>query len=229
MELRASNNRNAALTFTEVLVVLAVLIVLAAVYLAGAPDPNAKDRAQSMNCVNNLKEIGLAYKIWEGDHNDRFPFSVSATNGGTMELAQNGDVVSTFQTMSNQLATPKILHCTADSDNDYAANFSPDFSAKNISYFVGVDADENNPSSILAGDDNFEIGGTPIKSGLVTVMKNADIGWTSARHKFDKTKWTLSRQKNIGNIAFADGSAFQMISSSLATNFSNGSTRLAIP
>ncbi len=170
-----------------------------------------------MNCVNNLKEVTLGAWIWAGDHNDKFPMQISIANGGAMEYAQDADVVRTFQIMSNQLATPKILYCKADSNHSCATNFSTDFSAAKISYFIGIDTKKEPPGSIFVGDDNFEISGIPVKSGLLEVSVNSSIGWTAARHKF------------AGNIGFADGSVQEINSTGLAANFTNGVTRLAIP
>lgn len=219
VKLRASNNQEKALTLIDVLVVLGVIVILMleADMFFGDPDPNGKSKAQRINCVNNLKEASLGSWIWAGDHNDKFPMQISITNGGAMECAQKGDVVRIFQIMSNQLATPKILYCTADTDHTWATNFSTDFSVAKISYFVDVDAEKKRPRSVFIGDDNFEVSGVPVKAGLLQVPANASIGWTAARHKFN------------GNIGFADGSVEQTTSFSLAANFTNGLTQLAIP
>jgi hypothetical protein len=40
------------------------------------------------------------------------------------------------------------------------------------------------PQTILSGDDNFVIGGVPVKSGLLELSMDAPISWTAARHKF---------------------------------------------
>lgn len=56
---------------------------------------NAKEKEDvSKICVNNLKQIGLAARIWAGDNNDVFP--------------------PDFISMKNELGTPKILFCPAD-------------------------------------------------------------------------------------------------------------------
>jgi hypothetical protein len=36
-----------------------------------------------------------------------------------------------------------------------------------------------NPQMILSGDDNFEISGVPVKSGLLELSSNAPISWTA--------------------------------------------------
>jgi hypothetical protein len=83
-----------------------------------------------------------------------------------------------------------------------------------------LDADTNRSKTFLCGDDNFAIGGVPVKSGLLEFSTNAPITWTAARHKF------------AGNIGLADGSAWQvndqllvqkLIETGVATN------RLALP
>lgn len=53
-----------------------------------------KDEAQSVRCVNHMKQIALAAIIWANDYNDVFP----------------PDLV----TMKNELTTPKILFCPGE-------------------------------------------------------------------------------------------------------------------
>jgi len=43
----------------------------------------AKAKAQRINCVNNLKQVGLSFRIWSGDNGDRYPQRVPNTEGGT--------------------------------------------------------------------------------------------------------------------------------------------------
>jgi type II secretory pathway pseudopilin PulG len=73
------------MTLIEVLVVICVLAFLAIYFLPHINHPS--NRAPRISCVNNLKQVGLAYRIWEGDNGDKYPMQTSVTNGGTMELA----------------------------------------------------------------------------------------------------------------------------------------------
>jgi prepilin-type N-terminal cleavage/methylation domain-containing protein len=220
MKPRLSNQRNHALTLVEVLVVIVVLGIVAAIFLS-ANNGRPVHRAVRINCVSNLKQIGLAYRLWEGDNNDKYPMFVSVTNGGAMEAIAAGNVAACFQVMSNELSTPKILICPADDQKVAATNFTTDFSAKNISYFVSLDVtNEINPQMLLCGDDNFEIGGVPVKSGLLELSTNALVSWTSARHHF------------AGNIGLADGSVQQVTIKGLQSAFQQtgvATNRLAIP
>lgn len=175
----------------EVLVVIFALAILVAMLL---PAFAAAKRGGGPNCQNKLKQIGLGFQIWAGDNGGKYPMEVSITNGGAMEPSASGNAVAVFQVMSNELSTPKLLVCRQDKDKTYATNFAYSFTAKNISYFAAVDAKMNSPQSFLAGDDNFQIRGTPVKSGLITLSSSSPVAWTSARHVF------------AGYLVFADGS-----------------------
>jgi prepilin-type N-terminal cleavage/methylation domain-containing protein len=75
MKPSCSDRKNQGLTISEVMVVLFVLLILAAILLP-APGPRRGRIAKRINCVNNLKEMGLAARIWEGDHQDHYPMAV---------------------------------------------------------------------------------------------------------------------------------------------------------
>jgi prepilin-type processing-associated H-X9-DG protein len=205
-----SNKRNVALTLVEALVVIVVLAILAVMLLPALAPVHRWPSRNNINCISNLKQIGLAYRLWEGDNNGKYPMAVSVMNGGAMELVATGKVAACFQVMSNELSTPKILLCPADTDRIAATNFSTGFSGANISYFVNPDAAEIYPQMILDGDDNFAIGGVPVKSGLLQLSTNAPITWTSGRHvAYNSHFWTAAKHKFFGNIGMADGSVQQ--------------------
>jgi competence protein ComGC len=215
MKLRFSHQRNRALTPVEVLVIIAVLAVVVALLL---PWLAASNRIpQKINCVSNLKQIGIAFGLWEGDNNGKYPMVVSVTNGGAMELVATGNVAACFQVMSNELSTPKILLCPEDPRRVWATNFSKGFDNSHISYFVGLDVtSEINPQMFLSGDDNFAIGGFPVKSGVLELSTTTPVTWTSLRHvAYNSHFWTAARHKFVGNIGMADGSAQQFTTDGL--------------
>src|ERR1035437_9834633 len=165
MKLRFSHQRNRALTRTDVVVVIAILVILAAVILPGLAPHHTP--SMKINCIFNLKQIGIAYRLWEGDNNGKYPMAVSVTNGGAMELIATGNVAACFQVMSNELSTPKILLCPEDTKRIAATNFSTGFSGANISYFINPDAVETYPQMIMLGDDNLLVDGKPVQLGIL--------------------------------------------------------------
>jgi prepilin-type processing-associated H-X9-DG protein len=184
-----------AFTVPELVIVVFTLFFLAALFL---PRLRRTHCNGGVSCVNNLKQIGLSFRTFALDNNDKFPMLVSVTNGGAMESIPLGWVYPQFQAMSNELSTPRILVCPKDLRRTNATSFGPGFCNRNISYFVGLDAVDTSPQMILAGDDNLLLSGNPVKRGLVDLWTNAPVAWSRSRHV------------NQGNLCFADGSVQQV-------------------
>ena len=200
------SSKNRAITLLELLVVLAVLAVLAVIFLPALLKPQP-DRALDIQCANNLKQVGLACRVWEGDHNDKYPPFVSATNGGSMEYITGTNLWRHFQVMSNEISTPKVLICPDDDDRNFATNFTW-FNDSNISFFLGIDATDTNPQMILSGDRNIT-NGTPVKNGILTLSTN------------NPSRWTKEMHNKVGNVCLADGSLQQVSIAGLQTTVAN--------
>ena len=182
------------MTLVDVLIVVALLALLVVVFLV-VPDRNARHRTEKVICLNNLRQIELAFKTWTADQSDRFVMQMPMKEGGTMELITNGLTYLHFQAMSNELGTPKPLVCPADKGKTVAESFSAGkFDNANVSYFIGVDASDTYPETILAGDRNLSLDGTAVEPGLLPIKTNMLLAWTEDLH----AGW--------GNIGLADGS-----------------------
>ena len=190
-----AQTRIGGFTIVEGLVCVAALAVLAALLLPALTKPRGAGR---IPCVYNLKQVGLAFRMWANDHGEKFPWDVAADSpngGGTKEFAASGDVWRHFQVISNELNTPRILVCPHDKERTRVADFAA-LKNDHISYFIGLSADETKPQTILSGDRNLTAGGKLLQ-GTISLSINAVLGWTSFHHI------------DSGNIALADGSAHQ--------------------
>jgi competence protein ComGC len=114
----------------------------------------AKQKAQSISCVNQMKQVGLAFHIWAADHNDAFPNTVSTNAGGSLELAQpradgyDAAAFAHFRVLSNELSTAKILVCPSDKEHTAAATFA-DLGSENVSYLVKASSERLGPTNVL--------------------------------------------------------------------------------
>ncbi len=185
-----------AFTVTELLIVITCLAILAAVLLPALK--RQRGRGGHVSCANNIKQIWIAFHSWSLDHNDHFPMQVPVANGGTLEFVAGGMVYPHFLVLSNELNTPRILHCWTDEGHPGTAEFSG-LSDKNVSYFLNTDAiveprrdHYREGASVLVGDRNITTR-APAGSRLVRITKANTIAWTKDLHS------------GKGYLGFADG------------------------
>jgi len=201
-------------TLLEMLVVIAIIGLLAALLLPATN--NAKLRAKRTACVNQLRQVGLGFHMFANDHDGKLPMQVSTRDGGSEELASItnqetadfGTAYRHFQTLSNELVTPRILHCAMDT-RTAAENF-PGLRNTNVSYFVNVRAENGKASSILAGDRNLTSAGGG--QSVLRLDANHYLRWTAELHRFR------------GNLLYADGHVEQFNRPALMVTAGNAET-----
>ena len=98
--------------YLSIVMMFLLIPILAALLLPALA--KAKERAQTIQCVNNMKQIGLAARIWSGEHAETFPPS--------------------FQSMSNEVVSLKVLICPGDRQHTAAADWSQFDASLNVSY-----------------------------------------------------------------------------------------------
>jgi prepilin-type processing-associated H-X9-DG protein len=206
------------MTLFEVGVVIAIVIIGGLVFLFYFQKTHRK--VTTIRCADNLTQVNLAYRLWEGDHGAVYPMGISTTNGGSMELGVAGDVAKSFQVISNELVKPGLLICPQNTSRHAASAFDK-LKNKNISYLIGLDAtNEANSTRVLSGDDNLESAGWPIGSGVQLFGTNNTLTWAALRHN------------GTGNVSFVDGSVEEVDDHGLNRILSQtglATNRLAIP
>jgi prepilin-type processing-associated H-X9-DG protein len=213
----------------------------------------AKARAQRINCVNNLKQVGVSFRTWALDNSDQYPMKVPLINGGAADdigyrvLGGVGTgaspgtrgVMRVFEVMSNELSTPKILFCPAEADGprQVASTFSPSINNTantvpftndcNVSYFIGVDAVDTFPQMFLDGDHN--VGSSATANPPPTALQ-----WGTAPQSFSVSLgtnftlnagpgWVDNMHAKQGNIGLADGSVQQYSRTKMQDGLRNSS------
>ncbi|HLH54744.1 MAG TPA: prepilin-type N-terminal cleavage/methylation domain-containing protein [Verrucomicrobiae bacterium] len=208
-----TSNRQKGFSLIELLVVTAIIAILASLILPALN--KAKARAKQLGCLNNLRQVGLAFQTFAHDHNGQFPMAVPASGGGSQEFATASYQVAgkfyfsfrQFQPLSNDLVTPKVLACPSDTRQPAATFIS--FDNKNLSYFVGLNADFSRPYSLLSGDRNL----TNDFPNFPTLLRSQMTrGW----------RWTAELHQFKGNLLFSDGHVEEKVSPQLSAALEQG-------
>ncbi len=109
------------------LVLLAIVAILAGMLLPALA--KAKSRAQTIMCQNNLKQLGLAVRIYASDNHSKFP--------------------DDWRQLTNMIGAPQVLLCPGDRRHSVATDWNT-LGPANISYpYLGKGGDDLQTNRVL--------------------------------------------------------------------------------
>ena len=122
------------------------------------PLPDSLNRPITrIQCINNLKQIGLDFRLWSDDHHHQFPFNLSTNQGGTMEYCDrdtNGFDRNGFRhlmVMSDELSSTRVVLCPSEKFEQLAVDFAH-IADTNVTYQIpsGTHLSWGNSNDIIA-------------------------------------------------------------------------------
>jgi hypothetical protein len=205
-------------------VMLLIIVVLPALANSGA-------RSDRVTCLNNLRQIGVAYSHFGLEEAlGRPPWRLPMALGGNSDHPLKNNLYIQLALLSNSLSSPSVLKDPADRrplarvarywDNRAEGGLHhPNFRNRAVSYPINLDADFRLPQAVLSADRHFLAApnATGCSSGLSPAAELRP--WT--------TGWTNDVHGLVGNVVSYDGSVAEVDSAGLRSAFTRSPLDIA--
>jgi len=162
--------RRCAFTLIELLVVIAIIAILAAMLLPALA--SAKERAKRASCMNNLRQTGLALRMYADDNNDNLPRSIVPAGA---EVLGNDPWDLPFSMADNigpkagtNMIYRAIFYCpggyVSAQNLDVWWNFQSKLRESSYAWFISRDGTQNYPTTMTSPKGWLTKASKPYKS-----------------------------------------------------------------